>query len=90
MPAVPKKPIPTEKLSPAVPKKVEAPPAKGMLSSRMKEYAVSQLLFICSALLSVIDLCFPCEFCCSGLVTMNHYSMLYVLCNTYKNAISKY
>lgn len=48
MPGVPKKPVPKEKVSPAVPKKVEAPPAKGMLSSRMKECAVSQLLFICS------------------------------------------
>lgn len=88
MPAVPKKPVPKEKVSPAVPKKVEAPPAKGTLSSRMKEYAVPQLL--CSVLLSVTDLCFSCEFCCPDLVTMNLYSVLFVLCNAYKNTILKY
>jgi len=32
VPAFPKKPVTKEKVSPAVPKKVEAPPAKGMLS----------------------------------------------------------
>lgn len=85
VPAVPKKPVPKEKVPPAVPKKVEAPPAKGTLSSRMKEYTVSQLL--CSVLLPVIDLCFPCEFCCPDLVTMNLYI---VLCNAYKNIIFKY
>lgn len=37
VPAVPKKPVPKEKVPPAVPKKVEAPPAKGMLSSRIDE-----------------------------------------------------
>lgn len=37
MPTVPKKPVPKEKVPPAVPKKVEAPPAKGMLSSRIDE-----------------------------------------------------
>lgn len=89
MPTVPKKPVPKEKVSPAVPKKVEAPPAKGMLSSRRKEYAISQLLFICSVLLPIIDLYF-CEFCCSNLVTMNHYSVWYALHNRYKNIISKY
>lgn len=41
MPAVPKKPIPKEKVSSVVPKRVESPPAKGMLSSRGKEYAIS-------------------------------------------------
>lgn len=44
MPAVPKKPVPKEKVSPAVPKTIEAPPAKGMLSSRIQEYAISELL----------------------------------------------
>lgn len=59
MPAVPKKPVPKEKVSPAVPKKIEAPPAKGMLSSRIKEYGISELLSLRSVLLLVIDLCFP-------------------------------
>lgn len=39
--AVPMKPVPKEKVSPAVPKKVEAPPAKGIFFSRVKGYAVS-------------------------------------------------
>lgn len=41
VPAVPKKPVPKEKAPPAVPKKVEAPPAKGMLSSR-----INKMLFL--------------------------------------------
>lgn len=88
MPAVPRKPVPKEKVSPAAPKKVEAPPAKGMLSGRKKEYAVSQILFVCSVLLSVIDLCFPCEFCCSDLVTVSHYSICVV--QYLQNITSKY
>lgn len=68
MPAVPKKPVPKEKVSPAVPKKIEAPPAKGMLSSRIQEYAIPQLLSISSVLLLVIDMCFSCEFCCSDYI----------------------
>lgn len=55
MPAVPKKPVPKEKVSPAIPKKIEAPPAKGMLSSSIERYAISQLLSISSVLLLVID-----------------------------------
>lgn len=90
MPAVPKKPVPKEKVLPAVPKKVEAPQAKGMLSSRMKEYAVSQLLCgVCSVLFSVIDLCLLCELCCTDFVTIHQWIILYVLFSTYKNIICK-